>query len=180
MSEIINTKPASQSLPMQAEDYALPLPLSMRHVMAEDQKFLDALYADSRPDLQALRSEPHVFASIIAMQQRVQQQGLAEQFPKAEQWLILSQQQPVGRVVLDWSNTDLRIIDIAIATAAQRQGIASALLKAMQHKAAQYHRGMSLAVSHTNAPALALYQNLGFVLRQSDNVFAQMMWSASP
>jgi ribosomal protein S18 acetylase RimI-like enzyme len=179
-SRIISIKTPSERIPTEASDYALPSPLSLRCIGSEDQDFLNALYADSRPELQALRSDPDTFASIIAMQQQMQYKGLTQRFPNAQYWLVLSQSEAVGRLILDWGDHDLRLVDIAIVSAAQRQGIASALLKALQQAASRCGRNMSLTVSQTNAPAQALYLSLGFKQHQDDGLFVQLFWSSTP
>ena len=155
-------------------------PLTLRAITAADQAFLADLYAASRPELDGLRGQGDVFQQIIAMQQRVQLAGLLQNFPNAQQLVIESDQQPVGRLVVDWGDKDIRVVDIAVAPSAQRSGVASAVLRALQHAAAAASLRLSLAVAISNAPAQALYRGLGFQREQQDALFDQLVWQATP
>ena len=154
--------------------------LSLRSITNADQTFLADLYAASRPDLDGLRGQGDVFNQLIAMQQRVQLAGLLQNFPDAQQLVIESDQQPVGRLVVDWGDADVRVVDIAVAPNAKRSGVASAVLRAMQQVAATSNLQVSLAVANSNAPAQALYRALGFQLRQQDTLFDQLFWQPTP
>lgn len=156
--------------------YSLPSPYELRPVTPEDQDFLDALYASSREDLQALVGNPAVLVPIMKMQQRAQELGFQSHYPQAEHWLLQSAGQPLGRLVLDWTATDLRVVDIAITPAHRRQGAARTVLLALQELARQRQVGMSLSVAQTNYPAQSLYQSLGFVVTSQDVVLQQRAW----
>lgn len=155
-------------------------PLALRAVADADQTFLAELYAASRPELDGLRCQGDVFNQLIAMQQRVQLAGLLQNFPTAQQLVIESNQQPLGRLVVDWGDKDIRVVDIAVVTSVRRSGVANAVLRALQHAAAAEGLRLSLAVAISNAPAQALYHGLGFQREQQDALFDQLVWQATP
>lgn len=75
-----------------------------------------------------------------------------------------------GFITLDKDATDyfdrsLHIVNINVAAAYRRQGLASRLLRTCCGFYAQSHAGMqvTLDVEKTNTPALSLYRKLGFV-----------------
>jgi ribosomal protein S18 acetylase RimI-like enzyme len=153
--------------------------LALRAINHTDQAFLTDLYAVSRPELEGLRSQGAVFDQLMAMQMRAQQLGLASTFPDAQQLVIERQQQAVGKLVVDWGDADVRVVDIAVALGARRSGVARAVLVALQHAAAAAGLRVSLAVATSNAPAQALYRGLGFQVKQQDALFEQLVWQAA-
>ena len=56
----------------------------------------------------------------------------------------------------------LRCVDLAIVSAERRKGVATGTLRALQEEAAATDRPLVLSVLRLNAPALALYDRLGF------------------
>ncbi len=152
--------------------------IALRQVLVqEDQAFLDALYFASREDLHAFSTDPQLLAPLIQMQQRMQQAGFAAHFPDAQHWLVQSQGQPAGRLVVDVGPHDVRVVDIAITPAARRTGLARTVLQALQTVARAQQLPVSLAVSKTNPAAQALYQSLGFAVTTQDELLAQMVWT---
>lgn len=155
---------------------SLPAPWALRLAQAEDQAFLDALFLSARPDLQALQASLPGAAALIDLQHRAQAAGLAQRYPRAQQALLTREQNPVGQVILQADDRDLRVVDLAIAPAAQRQGAARTLLLAvLAHAQAQGLR-VGLAVGLGNQAARQLYTRLGFVVLSQDPLFAQMVW----
>ncbi|MFZ6774897.1 GNAT family N-acetyltransferase [Undibacterium sp. SXout7W] len=134
------------------------------------------LYASRRGDLRLLEVDEAFIGSMIAMQQKIQMQGMEQSFPDAQHLIIAEPDQSIGRVVIDFGVTDIRLIDIAIMPSRQRQGIGRAVLAALQAMAMQKDLGMSLAVESTNIPARNLYFDMGFVTHSVDAIFEQMHW----
>ncbi|MFZ6780734.1 GNAT family N-acetyltransferase [Undibacterium sp. Ji83W] len=156
--------------------YKLPAALALRKVNDDDQAFLDVLYASRREDLQQMPMDAAFIAQMIKMQQHVQMEGIRMNYPDAGHWLIEDAGQPVGRVIIDTGSNDVRLVDIAIIPAAQRRGIAKAILLAMQADAQSQGKGVSLAVEQTNFAARGLYLQSGFVVHSADALFEQMYW----
>ena len=160
--------------------YSLPHPLALREAGEQDQHFLDALYATSREDLAPPGVDAAALMPLLKMQQQMQQAGFRNNFPNARHRILESAGQPIGRVVVDASPTDLRLVDIAILPQARRAGAARAVLLAMQSAARHQRLGVSLAVSKTNQAARALYLALGFQVIAQDELFEQMAWQGEP
>jgi ribosomal protein S18 acetylase RimI-like enzyme len=158
--------------------YTLPPPFGLRSVSANDQAFLNALYASSRDDLQLWGVDPNFVSQLIKSQQQVQMAGFQNAYPHAAHWVMECDGQPIGRVVVNTMATDVRVVDIAVHPASRRQGAARAVLQALQTHAAQTGRSLSLAVAKTNAGARQLYDALGFALQSEDLIVEQRMWRA--
>jgi len=156
--------------------YKLPAALALREVHDDDQAFLDALYASRREDLRQMPMDAAFIAQMIKMQQHVQMEGVRMNYPDAMHRVIERAGQAVGRVIINAGSDDMRLIDIAIIPSAQRQGIARAILLALQADAQGQGKGVSLAVEQTNFAARGLYLQLGFVAISADALFEQMHW----
>lgn len=74
---------------------------------------------------------------------------------------------PVGRLTVDDGPQGLRVVDLAVLPAWRGQGVATAALASTIARYAG--RAVSLRVRHGN-PALRLYERLGFVVVDSDEL----------
>lgn len=148
----------------------------LRHVQEGDSVFLAELYASRRGDLRLLAMDAALISNMIAMQQKIQMQGVEQSFPAALHLIIAEPDQAIGRVIIDLGVADIRLVDIAIMPSRQRQGIGRAVLRELQTMAMQKDIGMSLAVECTNIPARNLYFDMGFVIHSADVMFEQMHW----
>lgn len=156
--------------------YTLAEPLALRVVGPDDQGFLDALYASSRADLRAMGTDAGFVEQLIRMQQRIQTMGFAQHYPDAQHWIVLQHDKAIGRLVVDASSTDVRLVDIVMLPEAQGGGVGTALLHAVQRFAQERSLGMSLAVLKSNTVARHLYARCGFVVHRCDALFEHMLW----
>jgi len=156
--------------------YTLPEPFELRPVGEADQEFLDELYFASREDLHQAVPDAALLRQLIAMQHTTYKAGLRQNFPEAEYWVLQREGRPIGRVVVNRSPQDLRLLDLAIVPAARRAGAAKAVVRALQAAAALCMQPMTLAVGQANHPARNLYLRLGFTVQSEDHVLAQMAW----
>ena len=158
--------------------YTLAEPLALRVVGPDDQVFLDALYASSRADLLPIGTDAGFVDQLIRMQQRIQTMGFAQNYPDAQHWIVLKHDKAIGRLVVDASSTDVRLVDIVMLPEAQGGGVGTALMQAVQRFARERSLGMSLAVLTSNTHARNLYARCGFVVHRSDALFEHMLWRA--
>ncbi|WP_170976802.1 GNAT family N-acetyltransferase [Massilia sp. HP4] len=138
-----------------------------------DAAFLDALYLDARPDLGALPVPRSVIEGIARHQRRLQVEDYARRYPLCETWLLLEEERPVARVVLDRSGGVLRVVDLSVAASARRRGVARTVLHALQEEGT----AMALRVLTVNAAARALYAKLGFTLQRSEPAALELGWN---
>jgi len=150
-------------------------PPHLRPATSVDQAFLDALYRSTRTDLAALGASPAIDA-VIAMQQQIHESGQRAHFPQARHLLLEQDGCCVARIVLDQDAERLHLVDMAVLPLARRKGIASLLLRWMQHSAAALDVLLTLNVRTSNQTARDIYLKLGFVVCGGDAVFEQMRW----
>lgn len=143
----------------------LPGRLTWRAPDPADAPFLAALYLATRPDLGALPVPRSVIEGIARHQQQLQRDDYARRYPAAETWLLLEADAPVGRLVMDRGSAAWRVVDLAVAAGARRQGVARRVLAALQ---ADCTGELRLRVRRANLAARALYAQCGFTAMVGD------------
>lgn len=156
--------------------FTLPQHLQIRNTHDEDDTFKRSLYAATRDDLRQLPMPAEFIDQLISMQQQIHETGQHNAFPAAAHWIVEERGVPVGRVVFDMSGKEWRLVDIAIAPQARRQGVAGAVLHALQQRAAEQQASIGLAVLRSNDGARRLYVAAGFEVRAGDPLQEQMVW----
>jgi len=156
--------------------------------MADDDAFLDALYASTRES--EVRgwgfTEPQA-QQFLYQQAQLQRRAYGLQFPAAQHWLLLSADQCVGRLVLDPESVAVntenvvvpgkarRIVDISVLGSERNQGHGTWLLTTLIEQAQQDQVKLSLRVARGN-PAQRLYARLGFGVVAEEGEASLMLW----
>ena len=150
---------------------------SLRPASADDEPFLFELYAGTRAEeLDAWGWNEAQREAFLRMQFRAQQQSYRMSYPGAEHGVIVLEGNPVGRVIVNRTEGELLIVDIALLPECRGSGIGTALIKDLLAEAAETDRRVRLHVLLTNAKARRLYERLGFSEVSDNGVFALMEW----
>ncbi|KAB8044646.1 GNAT family N-acetyltransferase [Janthinobacterium aquaticum] len=160
--------------------YSLSSPFNLREFDAaseSDQAFARVLYRSSRGDLLQMQAEPDFIEQLIAMQQRMHDQGYRQSYPQARHLIIERDGAPIGRLIVNPGEQALRVVDITLLPQAQSQGAGSAVLAGLQVLAATQQATVSLGVNHGNLAARRLYARLGFMVEGEDQIQQQLRWS---
>lgn len=159
--------------------FALNAPLALRLALDTDRDFFVRLYATTRDDLRRMPLPKDAMEDLIKMQQVVQETGLANTYPDAQQWTITLHGTAIGRLIVDFYKNDWRIIDIALMPDSRLQGYGRAVMQAVMNKAHETGGSVSLAVFEFNKIARHLYNNLQFQVVKEDPIHAQMIWRSA-
>jgi GNAT superfamily N-acetyltransferase len=152
----------------------------LRAVEPADARFLRRLYASSRADeLAVIGWQPEQLEAFLEMQFSARERHYGEQFPAADDFVILVGGQPAGRLCVDRSGGEMRIVDIALLPEHRGSGIGGALIAGLQEEALAAGLPMALQVEAGN-PAANLYGRLGFVIDAGDGVYNAMRWLPQP
>ena len=150
--------------------------LALRPIRNDDLDFLYQVYASTREDeLAPLPWTDSQKRTFLQMQFNAQHHYYQEQFAEASYQVILQDEQPVGRLYVDRGSDEIRIIDIALLSAARNQRIGSFLLQQILDEATLSGKRVVLHVEKDN-PALRLYQRLGFQVKEDKGVYWFMQW----
>ena len=153
---------------------------TLRRAQPADQPFLQALFLDSRPDFAQL--PPAMAGDLIRLQIAAQHTGYLTSFPAAVDHVIElgtdSAAVPVGRCWTHLSETELRLLDLAVCERMRGQGIGSSVLGELCTMAERAGVPLRLSVWQANEAAVRLYRRLGFLEDGTDGGHLRMLWTA--
>jgi ribosomal protein S18 acetylase RimI-like enzyme len=147
---------------------------TLRSEREDDVPFLQRLYASTRTEelAQAPWSEEQK-QTFLAHQFAAQRQHYRTQINDCLFQVIEKDGAPTGRLYLQWRETQLHVVDIALLPDARGQGVGTLLLEALIAAAADAGRALGIFVEKFN-PALHLYRRLGFVEIGDTGVYLEM------
>ena len=154
--------------------------LRLRPEHASDESFLFGLYASTREDELALTNWPEpVREQFVEMQFRAQRSGYLAMFPQGRFDIVLENETPVGRMVVNVSDDELRLVDLVITATQRGRGIGTELLRRLLQQAAASNKPLRLQVLKGNR-AGQLYERLGFTKTGESFTHVQFEWSLRP
>lgn len=146
----------------------------LRPARAADADFLFALFVHAHGSVFA-HLDDATRDALLQMQFRAQDHGYRTRFPNARFDVIECGGAPIGRLVVDRSEREIRVVDVALLPAHRNRGIGTSLLRALLAEAAANGRAVTLHVARDN-PARSLYQRLGFASVSEDAIYVAMTW----
>jgi ribosomal protein S18 acetylase RimI-like enzyme len=96
--------------------------------------------------------------------------------PTAQFFIIEAEKVPAGRLYVEHSEKEIRILDIALLPEFRGKGIGTHFLRDLQKQAQTASKVLSIHVETFN-PAKRLYERLGFVLAEDKGVYHFMTWT---
>ncbi len=148
---------------MQIPGLKLPAGLHIRPSMASDKTFLAELFKSTRQDLHFIDAEADYIEMVKEQQHQAQTMGYENSFPNAMYLIIEYHHEKVGRIVIDFGSTEIRIVDLAFIEKARNKGLGKGVLQSMIMCAQQVRAPLALSVMSANMGAKQLYASLGFV-----------------
>jgi ribosomal protein S18 acetylase RimI-like enzyme len=143
----------------------------------DDEAFLVSVFASTRPvELAALAGVPEFQATFATSQSGFQEQSYRAVHPDGSFDVVLVDGVPAGRLYVDRSGEEIRVVDIALLGEFRGAGIGSRLIQGLLDEAAARGVPVGLEVDVSN-PARALYDRLGFVVIASTEVHVSMRWT---
>jgi len=150
--------------------------VALRPSRETDREFLVALYASTRAqELDSTGWTDTQRDAFVRMQFDLQDRHYRHVFPSAAHSLILRGGQPIGRVIVDRGQREIRVVDISLMPEHRGQGIGSALLRRVTAEAAVAGVPVGLSVEATN-PARQLYERMGFVVTDASATYMSLEW----
>ncbi len=154
--------------------------LELRPVRTSDDRFLLALYESTRAEeMDDVPWSDVQKQAFLKGQFEAQRTDYSVRFPDAEHSIIVVDDDPIGRIWIDQSVKEIRLLDIAIVPSVQNTGVGTALVEQLQHNATEAELSLRHSVHATNRDALRFYQRLGFVVVEDFQTHVLMEWSPS-
>ena len=138
------------------------MPLALRPALPTDEVFLyQLMYENFFEKLAAWAWVPKVRDPLLKMQIDGQRASYAAEFPHADHGIILLEDRPIGRLIVNRGPEIHHLVDITILKQNRRAGIGTVLIRALCTEAEMMRKRVRLQVAVDN-PARELYRRLGF------------------
>jgi len=147
------------------------LAFALRPALPADVDFEHLLYASTRDDLRPLG--PEVFDGLVGMQFRAQSMSIRLDHPRAERKIVVVDDSPAGRLIVDESGEQIEVIDMALLPEYRGQGIGTSLLRGVLSHADRMGRAILLHVEKQSR-AVRLYERLGFLISGETGLYFEM------
>lgn len=138
---------------------------------------MEMLYAATRRDELAIfnwsREQEDAF---FKMQFELQTRAYRMQFPGADNYVIELEKTPVGRLIVERGEQEIRVIDISLLPKFRNRGIGAILLEKLKAEAAADGKSVFLRVLQTNVSAKRFYERLGFTVVEDAELHFAMRW----
>lgn len=145
-------------------------------VCVDDHLFLFQLFTSTRFDeIVSWGFDQTMTEQFLHMQWEAQTQSHRLQFPDMDHRIILADDRKAGRIIVDRTSSELRLVDISLLPEYHNQGIGTRILLELQREALQQKKTLSLSVLVSN-PAKRLYDRLGFLVVSQGEVYVRMEW----
>jgi len=143
-----------------------------------DLEFLYGVYAASRAEelAQVLDWTEAQKKEFLRSQFSLQHTHYQAHFPNARYEVICERGRPIGRLYVDRSDAEMRIMDIALLPEFRGRGIGRTLMEELLAEAKAAGLPVGLHVEATNA-AKRLYERLGFRVVEDVGVYERMEWA---
>lgn len=147
--------------------------VTLRPSKPDDLPFQLELYASTRDDLNLVDWDANQKQMLIDMQFRAQSTQYSASYPQADNSIIMIDERPVGRMIVDRNSQAITLVDIAMLPAHRNTGIGTVLISELIEEANASGRPVKLHVLRSN-PAQALYLRLGFSIVAADDLYFEM------
>lgn len=145
--------------------------------LADDEAFLFDLFRAVRAQRFDFQPGGHPqMAVMVRLQFQAQESALASQYPGSDNFVILLDGAPVGRLRVSRDDTEFRLADISVLPGRQRQGIGTAVVKEPIAEAQQAGLPIRCLVAQSDHASFPFYRNLGFEVTHSDAAYVHMQW----
>ncbi|MCA1590670.1 MAG: GNAT family N-acetyltransferase [Acidobacteria bacterium] len=142
---------------------------------ADDEKFLQTLYADARA------SELAVFGwdreredAFFKMQFEMQARAYAMQFPRAVTLVVELDERRIGRMITEQGSDETKLIDISLLAEFRDRGIGTQILENLKADS----KTVLLQVLKTNVDAKRFYDRQGFETIDVADLHWTMRWKS--
>lgn len=151
-----------------------------RPVTEADYPFLLQVYRSTREqELEHTDWGEAQKAAFVEQQFTAQDAYYREHYPRASFEVLEVAGEAVGRLYVDRWQSEIRLMDVTLIPAARGQGVGRRVLEELQAEAREVGKSLTIHVERFN-PALALYDRLGFTLREDKGVYLFLEWNPAP
>ena len=152
--------------------------VTLRGVRQADEGFLFLVYSGTRDEEMSQTGWSDAEKqSFLEMQFKAQHMDYTARFPTADYSIVLHNDVPAGRLWVNRTPDEIRILDIALLPDFRNKGIGTELLRRLQDEAKSFGRPLRHSVFIMNEGALRFYQRLGFTVIDDLETYYVMEWT---
>jgi ribosomal protein S18 acetylase RimI-like enzyme len=152
--------------------------ISTRNIHPEDKALLYRVFASSREEEYSRCDWPaDKIEELMRMQFELQTQGYGSTFPNARNLVIVFDGEPVGRVIINETASEIRMVDIAILTPFRRRGIGRTIVERLKIAATEAGKPLRHRVFRQELNAVRFYFALGYRVIADAEDALQMEWT---
>lgn len=149
----------------------------LRAATPDDEPFLYELYQHAHSqELPIEHVDPNQRELLWRLQYLAQQQTYIAQFPKAEDKIVLLDNRPAGRLLVERTESEIRGVDIALLPEYRSTGVGTLLIQDLIAEAKKTGKPFRIQVTKTNR-AIFLYERLGLYKTGERGMHYSMEWS---
>ena len=153
--------------------------ITMRQVSQEDEPFLYEVYASTRAaEMSVVPWEEAQKEAFLKQQFTAQRDHYLKHYPEAQYQIILLDERPVGRIYVDRSDDEIRILDITLLPHYRGAGVGTPLIEEIMSEGQRSGRAVSIYVDNFS-PALHLFDRLGFNRIEENGIHVLFKWNPS-
>lgn len=158
---------------------SLPAAITLRTEEDRDREFLAELYASTRAEeLRPVAWPPAQKRAFLRDQFELQWAHYRRHYPVAQWLVVLHEGAAAGRMYVEATRGEVRLMDVALVEALRNRGIGTALMRCLLDDADARGLPVTLHVEPFN-PAAAWYQRLGFVTLEMRGIYQFMQRPAA-
>jgi ribosomal protein S18 acetylase RimI-like enzyme len=151
--------------------------VSTRPAADEDDSFLLDLFASTRPEFNLLNLPEAQKQALVSMQFNAQRQQYSESYPDADHRIVLQNDLSIGRMLVNRTEREITLIDIALLPEHRNAGIGTNLIRQLLTEAVEAKKPVRLHVFYSN-PARHLYERLGFSQVAYESMYYEMIYES--
>ncbi len=152
--------------------------VTFRPAGSDDEPFLLGVYGSTRTEELALTNwDEAQRETFLRMQFSAQQSHYREHYPEGEQYVILVNEDAVGRLYVAEIEKEVRVLDITILPHHRNTGIGKPIIRELMAEAAAIGKPLRIYIESFN-PSLGLFERLGFVKSEESGYSYLMEWRA--
>jgi ribosomal protein S18 acetylase RimI-like enzyme len=141
-----------------------------------DSEFFFKLFSEIKiAELRVERWPEQMKNQLASMQYNAYEQTIKNEYPDADDFVVMVDSEKAGRLQLDKNENSMRIINISLLPAFQNKGIGSRIIKEILETADLKNKPVYLEVDRVN-PAFILYKKLGFEIHSQDELKSSMKY----
>ena len=149
---------------------------TLRAATPDDEAFLFEVYAATRQaEFSFLAVDEEQKLALIKMQYDIRRSQYDEGYPQAESSIVIVGDHPVGTILINESEREIALVDVALLPERRNAGIGSWLLRQLLDRAVKNGKPVRLQVMKSN-PALRLYERLGFSRIEESSMYLEMIF----